>query len=143
MKKLLLPFLMLSSFVFAQNSTYVSAGAGVLAHKKTSAFDFDVAVGYQFKKNYVLEANYIHSKDLNLANVVFGIESASERKIVLSGFTGFGAAFLNDKSHFNYQLGLNMGYRIEKQSLVGLKISNNFNKAKTVTAMNLFYRFSF
>lgn len=143
MKKLILPFLMLSSFVFSQNSTYVSVGAGVLAHKKTTAFDFDLAVGHKFKKNYVVEANYIQSKDLNLANVVFGIESASDKKIVLSGFTGFGAAIIQSKSHFNYQLGLNMGYRIEKQSVVGLKISNNFNKYKTFTAMNLFYRFSF
>jgi len=143
MKKLVLPFLLLSSLVFSQNSTYVSAGAGVLAHKKTAAFDFDLAVGYQFKNNYFVEANYIQSKDINLANAVFGLESASEKKIVFSGFTGFGAAFADDKTYLNYQLGVNMGYRIEQKSLVGLKVSNNFNKAKIFTAMNLFYRFSF
>lgn len=143
MKKIVLPFLLVSSFFLAQNSTYVSAGAGILAHKKSTAFDFDLAVGYQFKKNYVLEANYIHSKGINLANVVLGIESASEKKIVLSGFTGLGAAILEDKTYLNYQLGVNVGYRIDQQSVVGLKVSNNFNKAKTFTAMNLFYRFSF
>lgn len=143
MKKIVMPFLLMSSFFLAQNSTYVSAGAGVLAHKKSTAFDFDLAVGYQFKKNYVLEANYIHSKGINLANAVFGLESASEKKVVFTGFTGFGVAFADDKAYLNYQLGVNMGYRIEQKSLVGLKVSNNFNKAKTFTAMNLFYRFSF
>ncbi|MCD1116395.1 hypothetical protein [Chryseobacterium turcicum] len=143
MKKLVLSFLILSSFAFAQNGVYVSAGAGVLAHKKTSAFDFDVAVGYHFKNKHSLETNYINSKDVNLANLVFGLENNIEKKILLSGFTGFGIAFIEDKSHFNYQLGLNAGYRIEKKSVVGLKVSNNFNKAKTFTAMNVFYRFNF
>lgn len=143
MKKIVLPFLLLSTLIFAQKDAYISAGVGVLAHKKTSAFNFDVAVGYQFKKQYILEANYISSNEISAANIVFGIENKSEKKILFSGFTGLGSAFYDKKSYLNYQLGVNMAYRIEKSSVVGLKVSNNINKAKTFTAMSLFYRYNF
>lgn len=143
MKTITVLLLAISSFSYAQKSTYISAGAGVLTHKKITDFDFDVAVGYQFKNIYSLEVNYINSQKLNVANIVFGIENNPEKRIVFSGFTGFGMAFIEKESSFNYQLGLNTGYRLKNKSILGLKVSNNFNKTKTFTAMNLFYRINF
>ncbi|KQR95316.1 hypothetical protein ASG01_05580 [Chryseobacterium sp. Leaf180] len=119
----------------------------MLAHKKISNFNLDLALGYKIKQNYFIEVNNIYSEpnsvSLNISNVAFGLENKSNKLLKVSAFSGFGVAFYGGSASFNFQLGANLGIRIRKNSSTGFKISNNFNKDFTSTAMNVYYRYNF